>query len=158
MNIFRRLDIGCGSDPKGNVNLDLYPEYTIHRGFKTKIDTKKTRNFVKGDSLHLPFKNKAFSIVYSKNVIEHTDNPIQFIRECMRVANKEVELSLPHRYDRRGLNLRQAKAHKHYFSMKWIKEALKEYYTEIECFWIPKPHRLFPLIMIPSTIRVKIHI
>jgi len=38
------LDVGCGADPKGDVNGDLFTGYTPHNICIT-IDPKKAKNF-----------------------------------------------------------------------------------------------------------------
>ena len=69
------LDVGCGDRPAGNVNLDLF-----YYG--------KWKNFIIGEAHHLPFKNLVFTKVYSKNCLEHLENPLEFFKEAKRILKK----------------------------------------------------------------------
>jgi ubiquinone/menaquinone biosynthesis C-methylase UbiE len=68
----RVLDVGCGDNPKGNVNLDLF--------FYVKCE-----NFIIADAHHLPFKNSSFEKVFSKHCVEHLENPFEFFEEAKRI-------------------------------------------------------------------------
>lgn len=140
------LDVGCGSTPKGDVNLDLYPEKTEHRDFKTEINTKLVPNFVLGDALHLPFRTNSFETVHSRHVIEHVSDPSLFIKEAMRVARKKVEIIAPHRYKRNKLKLHQSKSHRHFYNVKWFQKALRKLRKEIKLTTRSFPHTLLPII------------
>lgn len=152
------LDIGCGPNPKGDVNLDLYPGKTGHRDFKTEINTKEVPNFVLGDALHLPFKTSCFETVYSRHVIEHVSDPSLFIKEAMRVARRKVEIIAPHRYKRAKLKLHQLEAHKHFFNVKWFQRALRKHRHEIKLTTRPFPHILLPLVSWLDEIIVMIYL
>ena len=69
------LDVGCGDVPKGNVNLDLF-----YYG--------KGKNFVIGEAHHLPFKDRTFIKVYSKDCLEHLESPLKFFREARRILKE----------------------------------------------------------------------
>jgi len=69
------LDVGCGDRPTGNVNLDLF-------------FYGKWKNFIIGEAQHLPFKNEVFDKVYSKNCLEHLENPLEFFNEANRVLRE----------------------------------------------------------------------
>ena len=66
------LDVGCGDRPKGDVNLDLF-------------FYGKWKNFIIAEAHQLPFKNGAFSKVYSEHFLEHLENPLEFFKEAKRV-------------------------------------------------------------------------
>ena len=66
------LDVGCGDNPRGDVNLDLF--------FYVRCE-----NFVIGEAHHLPFKTSVFENVYSKHCLEHLESPLQFFKEAKRV-------------------------------------------------------------------------
>lgn len=95
------LDIGCGHKPQGSVNLDLHPEPTLHRSdgqivlSDIPIDLEKAVNFIKGDCLHLPFSNESFENLYSNQLIEHLENPQDFLAECIRVAKHTLIIACP---------------------------------------------------------------
>jgi len=79
------LDVGCGSVPQGDVNTDIFIGATPHHKFK--IRARRTPNFVLCDAQHLPFRDKAFSRVYTRHVLEHIPNPLQALKEYARVAS-----------------------------------------------------------------------
>jgi len=66
------LDVGCGNEPKGDVNLDLF--------FYVKC-----QNFIIAEAHHLPFKNDTFEKVYCKHCLEHFESPFKFFKEAKRV-------------------------------------------------------------------------
>src|SRR3990170_534564 len=95
------LDVGCGSSPKGTVNIDFF-----RKGFNPQtgdqkigdyINRKNIKNFVIGDVTHLPFKEAAFDIVFSIHVIEHVADPLGMLREMNRVCKRKIIVKCPHR-------------------------------------------------------------
>ena len=56
---------------------------------------KYTLDFVKGDVNNLPFPDNSFDTVVVSEVLEHTDNIGQGLKEAIRVAKKKVILTLP---------------------------------------------------------------
>jgi len=66
------LDVGCGNNPTGDVNLDLFCY-------------GKCENFVVAEAHSLPFRNNTFNKIYSKHCLEHLENPLQFFKEAKRV-------------------------------------------------------------------------
>jgi len=72
------LDIGCGENAEGKINMDVY--------FPEKIPP----NFLIGSGEFLPFLDNSIDIVKSSYVIEHMINPANFILECARVAKEKV--------------------------------------------------------------------
>jgi ubiquinone/menaquinone biosynthesis C-methylase UbiE len=118
------LDVGCGGDPKGDVNVDLYPMASPHRAEAPDIDLRpqKIPNFVLADGQHLPFKSNSFDIVYSFHLIEHVNNPSLLVWELIRVASRKVILKCPHRYHRTvrlGFS-RQCQEHKNFFWLSLV--------------------------------------
>ena len=125
------LDVGCGIRPKGNVNVDLYIVKASHRS--QVINPRKIRNFILADGQHLPFKSNSFGIVVSYHTIEHVENPTLFLKECIRVAKKRVNIVCPHAWARSKLfQIGQGKEHKSYFRPRWFNQTLKNYYTHIK--------------------------
>jgi len=72
------LDVGCGSKPTGDINLDVYLPDPI------------PQNFVLARASKLPFLEDSFDVVRSAYVIEHVLNPAQMIKEHVRVAKDKV--------------------------------------------------------------------
>jgi len=170
---FNMLDVGCGSNPVGDVNCDLFVKETIHRAdSKTKtMNPHGTSNFVKCDANHLPFKDKAFVTVHSKSLLEHVTSPTKVLKEKLRVAKERVVFSVPHYYSRLRWFpwYKQLKSHKHFFSTgqlrAWLNKIVPSKSYEItlewralpnyEPEWLPFLH--FTLLRIPWKINVRIN-
>ena len=82
------LDVGCGDDPRGDVNVDLFVGQTPHIRRAHVIDAKKIPNFVRADALHLPFREGVFETVFCCDLIEHFENPTECFKELWRVSKK----------------------------------------------------------------------
>ena len=90
-----KLDIGCGNNPKGDVNLDLSIGRNLHRD-NVAINTKEVPNFILADVNYLPFRDNSFSEICCYHVIEHRGvNPSRAVEEMIRVATERVEIRLP---------------------------------------------------------------
>lgn len=126
------LDVGCGHRPKGDVNVDLYPEPSAHRCADQRINddvalhVHEIPNFVKADACHLPFRDGAFKSSYSWHLIEHLEDPPLFLRELMRVSY-EVEVRCP---NGEYLSCRQETKplHLHDFGLDWFREKLANFH------------------------------
>jgi hypothetical protein len=126
------VDVGCGHRPKGDVNVDLFPEPTAHRCVDQRVnddvalDVRSIPNFVKANACHLPFKDGAFKRSYSWHLIEHLVDPEAFLRELMRVSTEQIEVRCPNgeylscRGETKPLHL-------HDFSLQWFQEKLSLY-------------------------------
>jgi len=152
------LDVGCGSSPKGHVNIDLFVEETPHRK-KGIINSKLIPNFIKAHAQYLPIRDKSFDTVYSHHLIEHLYNPTKAILEMLRVTKNEVIIIIPHRYSReRGFKYKQCNMHKNFFSAvttrKWLKSL--NLIFEIEIIYNYIPHKFIPIIKIPNEIKIRI--
>jgi len=88
------LDLGCGSFPKGDVNVDLFLA-PIQSAEKLPIEPKKIKNFVLADAHYLPFRDDTFTIVYSSHVLEHLVNPYIALKEFKRVSRAVVYINVP---------------------------------------------------------------
>jgi len=155
------LDVGCGTSPHGDVNVDLHPEATMHRS-RTQakmrpINTATTPNFVKADAHYLPFRSNSFHTVVSHHTIEHVGNPVAMLKEMLRIAKRTVVVVCPHRFaERAGV----VKAHKHFFNKRWFVGVLRALnvpvfevnYTLWRCF----PHVSVPIVRFPREMSIKI--
>ncbi|WP_207427307.1 bifunctional 2-polyprenyl-6-hydroxyphenol methylase/3-demethylubiquinol 3-O-methyltransferase UbiG [Pedobacter sp. SYSU D00535] len=83
---FRVLDIGGGHNPhpRANVVVDKYINDNTHRGRDIRV--LHNQEFIHADGEHLPFKDKEFDYVICCHVLEHVENPEQFVAEQSRVA------------------------------------------------------------------------
>ena len=84
----RVLDIGCADNW-------LIPELdnAIH------VDTieQVTRNYVRADAHHLPFKDRSFEAVVMGDILEHVEDPVRCIREAARATGK-ICATVPNEY------------------------------------------------------------
>lgn len=94
------LDVGCGEDYCGTVNVDLYPfdstqgRYRWRKGFIRNLSN--VANLVKATVNMLPFKTDSINIVYCKHLIEHEEvNLVQACKELLRVAKHQVIITTP---------------------------------------------------------------
>lgn len=82
------LEVGGGHNPhpRSNVVVDKFTDDNTHRAGNLKV--LKNQRFLQADGESLPFRDKEFDYVICCHVLEHVENPIQFLSEQMRVANK----------------------------------------------------------------------
>jgi SAM-dependent methyltransferase len=113
------LDIGCGINPKGTVNVDLcrYSSQITQDGriIKTKAD-------LISDACFLPFRAGMFDKVYCHHVIEHVNDPALLMKEIFRVlkVGGEADIWCPHRFGKGA----KKKFHKWYFNSGWFNTVL----------------------------------
>ena len=95
------LDIGCGSKPTGDVNVDSFKQgWNPQEGDQKKgvfVDPKKIPNFVVADAHHLPFKDNSFNVAFSSHTVEHLTHPTKMLKEMSRVTKRKVIVRYPHR-------------------------------------------------------------
>jgi len=89
---FKVLDVGCGSNPKGDVNIDLLIKDDA--GYHVKVYREKIPNFVLADAHSLPFRDKSFRKVYSSHLLEHVNDEALVELEMMRVASQFIDIIL----------------------------------------------------------------
>jgi ubiquinone/menaquinone biosynthesis C-methylase UbiE len=161
------LDIGCGHDPKGDINLDLYPNATKHRSLDQRreddypLNTKAIKNFIVADACYLPFNKNSFDTAYSKDTIEHLKNPMLMIKEMKRISKDQIIVICPTRWTdkiekRKGYHKTM---HQHKFNKTWFQKIaeflglkiIRCKYTE----WRHFPHMLLPWIRLPIEITFK---
>lgn len=84
----RVLEVGSGHNPtfRSNVIVEQYVDDNYHRCGDIKIYPHQT--FVNANGENLPFKDKEFDYVICNQVLEHVENPEEFVREQCRVAKR----------------------------------------------------------------------
>ena len=87
------LDVGCGTNPKGTVNLDKFFKKNPHH--RHDYNLKQIKNFTLAEGVKLPFRDKSFDMVYASHILEHLENPIEAVKEWNRVARKYVVINVP---------------------------------------------------------------
>jgi len=124
------LDVGCGSRPKGDVNVDLFVEPTHRAGDFTSLNTKKIKNFVLADAHYLPFRDETFEIVYSSHVLEHCLHPAQVLSEFHRVSSRTVYLEVPYG----DKNPDDCPHHLYTWTMKSLEHLLSKFFSEVQVY------------------------
>lgn len=100
------LDVGCGWNPKGDVNVDLFlhksipqrdGEQKIYLDFKrTKEKVQQIPNFVCCEVHHLPFQKRTFEIVVCEHLLEHKGvNFFEACEEMLRVSKNKLVITVP---------------------------------------------------------------
>jgi len=84
-----QLSVGAGSDPWGDVRIDIVKNYL----------SNVTLNFL-ADARFLPFRPKVFEEVRAHEVLEHIDEWEKALSECCRVCAAEISITFPIHADR----------------------------------------------------------
>lgn len=90
------IDIGCGPYPHENakVAVDAFIDRTEHRGNGSEINIRNIEDngirFVKAFADNMPFKDKEFDVSITKHMIEHVNNPIETIKEIVRISEEGI--------------------------------------------------------------------
>jgi SAM-dependent methyltransferase len=127
------LDVGCGHRPRGDVNVDLFPDPSAHRCVNQRVNddvalkVHEIPNFVKADACHLPFRDGVFEGSYSWHLIEHVQDPNLFLSEILRVSAEKVEVRCPNG-EYLSCRAETKPLHLHDFSLDWFRETLKAYH------------------------------
>ena len=83
------LNVGCGSDPWGDVRVDVAFSFLM-------MHFKPT---VLADAHYLPFKDGSFEVAKASHMLEHLEKPFKALDEMLRVSTKKIILSFPTQYD-----------------------------------------------------------
>lgn len=135
-----KLDVGCGNNPAGDVNCDLFIGKTPHIEDRDNIiDPKTIPNFIRCDAHHLPFKDSCFEEVFSSHILEHVDDATKVMLEMVRVTNNKILFKIPHRFARRPwyklifkmgrwpvTRHHQSSSHKRFFNVKSVEKWLRK--------------------------------
>ncbi len=157
-----KLDVGCGSNPNGDVNVDFFTG-----GWnKQEADQKKGEylnpheipNFVIAHAEFLPFRDGSFDIAFSSHTIEHLKNPTKMLKELLCVSKHKIQVRCPHHS---GSGAKRP-FHINYFDEKWFNTTIrnlgyqpKTFITNYECLFtsrlllhgpLPCPEQLVPLV------------
>lgn len=84
------LEVGPGHNPtfRANVIVEQYLDSNFHRCGNVKVYPHQ--ELVNANGENLPFEDKAFDYVICNQVLEHVENPAEFIREQYRVAKRDI--------------------------------------------------------------------
>ena len=121
-----RLDVGCGGDPKGDVNIDLYWGESPHTA--RYIDPRGIKNFVIADAHHLPFRDDCFTSIVCDNVLEHLEKPWEALKEFSRVAG-EALIIVPN-----NPVLREREEHLYTWTPVSLRNLLSRFYGAVDVY------------------------
>ena len=146
--------MGCGVNPKGDVNCDLFLGETVHRWKKSIIKPKSIANFVHCDAQYLPFRDDTFAIVYSSHTLERVGNPRKMLQEMMRVSAWKVFFRVPHRFSVAFTPKETQKPHRWIFNVSSLENLVKplNVRSNFKIKYRFFPHTFFPLIRLPQEI------
>lgn len=85
----RKLNVGCGLDPWGDVRMDLNLTFPYAQGSR-----RSTLN-VRASATHLPFREGIFDEVRAWHVLEHMPEPPRVVRELRRVCSGTISIRVP---------------------------------------------------------------
>lgn len=74
------LNLGCGSDMRGEIRMDISPTMGIN---------------LLADAHHLPFRDKTIGNILCKSVLEHLESPFRAFLEMKRVTTGFIIISIP---------------------------------------------------------------
>jgi len=74
------------------MDLSRYSISVLRRGIDNNL-----LHVVRGDILHMPFRECAFDVVYNEGVVEHFQNPARVVNEMVRAAKRKgiIVFSVP---------------------------------------------------------------
>ena len=85
----RVLDVGCGDGEVSQAILDLRPDLRVE-GVEVLLRGQPRIKVAPYDGRNLPFPDQSFDTVMFVDVLHHTDDPAQLLREAGRVAVQGV--------------------------------------------------------------------
>ena len=157
------LDVGCGLNPRGDVNLDLYYD-SIHRrnGVGPALNPHNIQNFIHGDGRNMPmFVDRQFHTVKCYHVIEHIPDWWNLLKELWRVTDNHLIVVCPHRaWINFPRQLRRSSSHISNFDRtvfeKAIPRLLNTWNFEVTTEYRGIFHKLIPFPLWPHMIRVDV--
>lgn len=131
----RVLDVGCGAQAQGDVNVDLYPE--DRQQCRKVWNPKNVKNFVLADAAYLPFQNDAFDLLTARHVLEHLHEPLQALNEWKRVS-PTVHVTTPSEY-----SLDRTATHLYTWNISSLKNLLNQVFIEVQVSYTTQKNVLF---------------
>lgn len=79
------LDVGCGSRPTGDINVDFFTGgWNAQEGDQKNgefMNPHSIPNLVVAHAARLPFIDGCFDVVFSSHVVEHVSKPLKMLLE-----------------------------------------------------------------------------
>jgi len=83
-----RLNVGCGGGSYG------FKDFRCELKIDIEAPQERIDNFIQADAQHLPLVDSCLTEIYSRNMMEHLENPMSFLGECYRCLKEESVLHL----------------------------------------------------------------
>ncbi len=119
-----KLDVGCGSNPRGDINVDFFTGgWNSQEGDQKKgelMNPQLIPNLVVAHAEFLPFRDGCFDVAFSSHTVEHVKNPFRMMRELLRVSRGKVIVRCPHR---KGSGAKRP-FHINYLDEEWFNKLL----------------------------------
>jgi ubiquinone/menaquinone biosynthesis C-methylase UbiE len=132
------LDMGCGDGTlwtryfSNNTEIVIGIDIVLFHEWKEV--NKMNIQFLRGDARFLPFRSKAFDVVFEKDVLHHVNNPERIICEMKRVAKKRIVLVEANRYHPFSFFwMVMLRGHKH-FTLSQFMKLVKTVTVEVEFY------------------------
>jgi len=146
------LDVGCGSRPEGDINIDLLLKGSNELPGTDRIfNPKNIPNLIKADAKHLPIRDKAFKTTICSHLLEHIDDEVYVLKELERVTAGMLIVRVPYKWWEtlannlfffKGWKKWRKNHHLHSYGMGSFKDLLRAHFTDfrlsygfISLFW-----------------------
>jgi SAM-dependent methyltransferase len=83
------LDVGCGDGTIAKLILEARPDLSI-QGIDVLVRPLTHVPVAQFDGTTIPFADQSFDVVVFVDVLHHTNDPMQLLREARRVARKAI--------------------------------------------------------------------
>lgn len=87
--VLEGLDVGCGSGELAKKIQDIYPDLRMS-GVEVLVRENTAIKVTKFDGKRLPFEDKSYDFTMLVDVLHHTDEPVDLMRECVRVSRQFI--------------------------------------------------------------------
>jgi len=118
------LDVGCGSHPRGDVNIDLYTGISPHH--RNPIQPRIIPNFILADAQHLPIRSATFKLALCSHVLEHLSEPLKAIRELAQAA-EIIHITVPN-----NPVLQEHPEHLYTWTLTSLRNLLRRHFNRVE--------------------------
>ncbi len=157
------LDVACGLNPRGDVNVDLVEMKSIHRrkGKGPMLKTDEIPGFTNADALDMHmFTDRQFPRVHCWHLAEHIEDWRKLVKELWRVTGGHLTIVTPNRLWLTFPHLKRSKVHISNFDAEtWRKAIPKILGTrnfEVQSIKRGMFHPLIPFPLWPHLVRVDV--